>query len=34
LTSPQGKGLGLMGLGSKDWGTPASLYDIDGFLKE
>jgi hypothetical protein len=34
LTSPQGKGLGLMGLGSKNWGTPASLYDIDGFLKE
>jgi hypothetical protein len=34
LASPQGKGLGLMGLGSKDWGTPASLYDIDGFLKE
>jgi len=36
LTSPQGKGLGLglMGLGSKDWGTPASLYDREGFLKE
>jgi hypothetical protein len=34
LTSPQGRGLGLMGLGSKDWGTPASLYDREGFLKE
>jgi hypothetical protein len=34
LTSPQGKGLGLMGLGSQVWGTPASLYDRDGFLKE
>ena len=34
LVSPQGKGLGLMGLGSKVWGTPASLYDREGFLKE
>jgi hypothetical protein len=32
--SPQGMGLGLMGLGSQVWGTPASLYDRDGFLKE
>ena len=32
--SPPGKGLGLMGLGSKVWGTPASLYDRDGFLKD
>lgn len=34
LVSPQGNGLGLMGLGSKVWGTPASLYDREGFLKE
>ena len=34
LTSPPGKGLGLTGLGSKVWGTPASLYDREGFLKE
>ena len=29
LTSPQGKGLGI-----SNWGTPGSLYDRDGFLKE
>ncbi|KKY24177.1 hypothetical protein UCRPC4_g02543 [Phaeomoniella chlamydospora] len=29
-----GYGLGLMGLGLSAWGTPASLYDKDGFLKE
>lgn len=36
LTSPQGKGLGLMGVQvqGKVWGTPGSLYDRDGFLKE
>ena len=34
LTSPQGKGLGLLGLDGKVWGTPASLYDREGFLKE
>jgi hypothetical protein len=36
LTSPQGKGLGLMGvqIQGKVWGTPGSLYDRDGFLKE
>lgn len=34
LTSPQGNGLGLVGLDSRGWGTPASLYDGDGFLKE
>jgi hypothetical protein len=34
LTSPQGKGLGLVGLDGRGWGTPASLYDRDGFLKE
>jgi hypothetical protein len=34
LTSPQGKGLGLVGLDGRVWGTPASLYDKDGFLKE
>lgn len=36
LTSPQGKGLGLIGvqLQEKVWGTPGSLYDVDGFLKD
>ncbi len=36
LTSPQGKGLGLMGVQIQGnvWGTPGSLYDRDGFLKE
>lgn len=36
LTSPQGKGLGLMGVQvqGKVWGTPGSLYDGDGFLME
>ena len=34
LTSPHGKGLGLAGIDAKVWGTPASLYDRDGFLKE
>jgi hypothetical protein len=36
LTSPQGKGLGLMGvqIQGKVWGTPGSLYDSDGFLNE
>lgn len=36
LTSPQGKGLGLTGvqLDGKKWGTPGSLYDPEGFLKE
>ena len=34
LTSPQGKGLGLLGVDGKVWGTPASLYDGEGFLKE
>ena len=36
LTSPQGKGLGLMGvqIEGKVWGTPRSLYDRDGFLKD
>jgi hypothetical protein len=36
LTSPQGKGLGLLGvqLQGKVRGTPGSLYDRDGFLKE
>jgi hypothetical protein len=34
LTSPQGNGLGLRGLGNQVWGTPVSLYDRDGFLKE
>lgn len=36
LTSPQGKGLGLVGvqMQGKVWGTPGSLYDRDGFLKE
>ena len=36
LTSPQGKGLGLTGvqIQGKVWGTPGSLYDRDGFLKE
>jgi hypothetical protein len=36
LTSPQGRGLGLTGvqIQSKVWGTPGSLYDGDGFLKE
>jgi hypothetical protein len=29
LTSPQGEGLGI-----RDWGTPVSLYDREGFLKE
>ena len=29
LTSPQGKRLGI-----SNWGTPGSLYDRDGFLKE
>ena len=29
-----GYGLGLMGLGLSAWGTPASLYDQEGFLKE
>lgn len=29
LTSPQGQGLGI-----SNWGTPGSLYDRDGFLKE
>lgn len=36
LTSPQGRGLGLTGvpMQGKVWGTPGSLYDRDGFLKE
>jgi hypothetical protein len=36
LTSPQGKGLGLTGVqfNGKAWGTPGSLYDREGFLKE
>jgi hypothetical protein len=36
LTSPQGRGLGLMGVQvqSQTWGTPRSLYDGDGFLME
>lgn len=34
LTSPHGKGLGWVGIDAKVWGTPASLYDRDGFLKE
>ena len=36
LTSPQGKGLGLTGVQvqGKVWGTPGSLYDREGFLKE
>jgi hypothetical protein len=29
LTIPQGQGLGI-----SNWGTPGSLYDRDGFLKE
>ena len=33
FVSPQGKGLGLR-VGNKVLGTPASLYDRDGFLKE
>ena len=34
LRSPQGKGLGLVMSGSPIWGTPGSLYDGDGFLKD
>jgi hypothetical protein len=36
LTSPQGKGLGLVGVQvqAKSWGTPRSLYDGDGFLMD
>ena len=33
FTSPQGKGLGLR-IGNTMLGTPGSLYDRDGFLKE
>lgn len=33
FVTPQGKGLGLR-VGNKVLGTPASLYDRDGFLKE
>ena len=31
--SPQGKGLGVM-VGGRPWGTPGSLYDREGFLKD
>jgi len=36
LTSPQGRGLGLVGVQvqAQTWGTPRSLYDGDGFLME